>query len=592
MRGRRRSERGQRVAGRSPALVHIAVVVLGAFALMIPAAGSVASADTPQHAGGPGRGAGGAGGELGDSADLDYFVALNSTDVKEDQAQPEEFDSINRHLGSGTFSGPEGDARASSKVQGSVTDITVNDGIGGLENAIVSAAVSGSAHHSDRNVAGVPVADASAFFSMDWEFPNPTPVTISVTLTATNSDNGECTEAVAELDLGGSVKSATKEAGGDCDPSSDPGSLSFSGVLTGEGDLGVSVEGEVATEHKNSSESFTGGFTVNASAPFGECTITGTPGGETLNGTPQADVICGMGGADHLNGLGGNDKILGGGDDDTIDGGEGGDIVDGFGGGDTIAGGPGGDTIDAGGGCDHVDAGDGNDVVLGGSGGTPTGQTDVCDTIDGGDGNDALSGQGDVDDLSGGKGNDTLDGGPGSDFLVDVNGPNAHLDGGPGVDNICGSPQADVISGGPDEDHIAGGLGPDTIEGDDGNDQIDGQLRFAARPDGGPCIQGLGTDAGDIIHGGPGDDLIFGDDGADHLTGDAGSDKLEGEAGSDTLAGGTRKDVLNGGSQNDVLNACDGVLDTVIGGPGAADVAKVDRGIDDVHADVETVNNC
>jgi hypothetical protein len=56
--------------------------------------------------------------------------------------------------------------------------------------------------------------------------------------------------------------------------------------------------------------------------------------------------------------------------------------------------------------------------------------------------------------------------------------------------------------------------------------------------------------------------------------------------------GGPRKDVLNGGANNDRLNACDGVLDSVIGGTGASDSAKVDPGVDDVHADVEIKLAC
>jgi Ca2+-binding RTX toxin-like protein len=524
---------------------------------------------------------------VSDTANLDYFVALNSTDTKEDDAQREDFASVDRHLGSGTFSGPEGDAKASSRVQGAVADIDA-----GLQSASATGTVSGSVHRSDRNTAGVPVADASAEFLLDFELPNPTPVNISVSLSAVDSDDGECTEAVAELDVDGSVRSATKRAGGDCDPTVEPGSLSFSGIVTGEGELDVSVDGSVAAEHKGSAESFSGGFTVNMSAPFGACTITGTPEGETLNGTPQADVICGMGGVDRLNGLGGNDKIFGGSDNDIIHGGEGGDALRGFSGDDTIVGGPQSDTILSDEGCDDVIAGDGDDVVLGGSGGTPTGNTDVCDTIDGGPGNDDLSGQGDVDQLIGDVGDDTLDGGPGSDFLTDARGPNAHLDGGPGVDNICGSDQADTIDGGPDADRIAGGFGQDTMHGGGGDDLIDGNRGFAVDPDGDPCIAGLGSDARDVIDGGPGDDQMRGDDGADHLTGDAGSDKLLGEAGGDLLAGGTRKDVLNGGTESDVINACDGVLDTVIGGPGPADTAKVDQGVDDVHGDVETVDHC
>ena len=76
------------------------------------------------------------------------------------------------------------------------------------------------------------------------------------------------------------------------------------------------------------------------------------------------------------------------------------------------------------------------------------------------------------------------------------------------------------------------------------------------------------------------------------MVGGRGSDKLEGEFGEDTLVGGARKDVLNGGPSNDSIDACDGVLDTVIGGDGSNDRARIDHGVDDVRADVEVRTGC
>jgi Ca2+-binding RTX toxin-like protein len=557
----------------------VATAALGLLLAAVAPAGAAASGGAATR----GRGSG----SVSDSAGLDYFVALGSSETKDDSADGTQFDSFNRQLGSGSFTGPEGSASATSKLTASVNDLAT------LSLAKATGSVSGSTHRaSSTNTPGIPVADADADFSLGYDVAGPTPTTVSVSLSASDSSPDDCTEADATLFVDGTEMTASKRAGGDCSPSSGPSSLSFSGVISGGLQLDVSLSGSAAAERKGSSTSFSGAFGVTISAPFGDCTITGTPDGETLNGTPDADVICGMGGVDRLNGLGGNDKIFGAGDNDIIHGGDGSDILHGEDADDTLVGGPGGDTIFGDRGCDDIIAGDGEDVVLAGSGGTPTGDTDVCDDVDGGAGNDDLAGQGDVDNLVGGPGNDSLDGGPGSDFLDDSSGPNAHLEGGAGNDNVCGSAQADVIEGGPDDDKISAGLGSDTVHGDGGNDQIAGNFSFAVDPAGDICAQSLGSDGGDVLDGGPGDDFVVGDEGPDHLTGGPGSDKLQGASGADTLSGGTRKDVLNGGTENDVLNACDGVLDTVIGGPGGADFGKVDQGVDDVHADVEHVTSC
>jgi Ca2+-binding RTX toxin-like protein len=541
---------------------------------------------------------------LSDGAFVGYFVGLNGTKAKEDDDSDDTFPAFNRNLASGPLTGDEGSAKATSKLTATVDDIDA-----GLRNVTANGSVSGSSRRNGSTHApGIPSASADSFFSFSFGVNGPTPVTIRVSLSASNDDNAECTEVTADLEMDGQETIATKHAGGDCDPASGPSSISFSGTVTEGGDLGVDLSGEVATERKGASNTFLGSFSVNASGNFGRCTITGTPDGERLVGTDDPDVICGMGGLDRMDGFDGDDVFVGGDTVDTIRGGIGDDTILGGGGADDIQGGPDGDTIHGGDGIDQIQGGPGEDDIFGEEGcdqvdGGPDGDgirggdeavtPGFCDKLDGGDGDDQIFGEKGTNLILGGDGDDTLVGGPDSDILLDSHGPTTKMDGGAGRDGICGSPQADVIKGGDGDDILTGNRGQDTISGGIGDDDVSGGVGEFASHGQNLCPADLSApDLRDLLDGGPGDDQIHGGDGLDSLKGGAGSDKLEGDEGEDTLIGGPRKDVLNGGTENDVINACDGGLDTVIGGAGPLDRARVDRGIDAVHADVEVRTAC
>lgn len=120
--------------------------------------------------------------------------------------------------------------------------------------------------------------------------------------------------------------------------------------------------------------------------------------------------------------------------------------------------------------------------------------------------------------------------------------------------------------------------------------------------DGGPGDDEITGDGGDdTLHGGPGNDTITGYGGDDTIYGDDGDDDLAGSSGNDTIDGGPGLDTINGDGQgdsdwiaaglrygNDLLVARDGELDR-LSCEGGRDVAVVDRGLDNVAADCETV---
>ncbi len=444
----------------------------------------------------------------------------------------------------------------------------------------------GSVSASTGGEADFASADSGLFVQLHAAERVPIIADVSLKASGAGLPDDECAEGSLQLPVGGSINVSFPTSGHGCESNSTAVVSQFIGTLPA-GDSTFSV-----TAHTGEMAGSNARVTFDITLRFEDaCTIVGSTGGETLDGTASDDVICGLGGTDSINGLGGADTLVGGSQNDTINGGAGDDTIFGRAGSDTITGGPDRDNIFGSEGCDTLSGGSEADTILGGNEGTGSGPSGVCDSIDGGPGGDQLFGEDGVDRIEGDAGDDSLDGGPGNDFLADAGGPNTLLAGGEGADNICGSEQRDVIDGGPDDDRIAGDLGADEIDGGGGNDHIDGFFGFASTPSD-PCPAGIGTDLRDVIRGGTGDDEVFGDDGNDRLTGGAGSDKLRGDGGSDTLEGGTRKDVLNGGPGGDVLNACDGVLDSVIGGPGTSDTAKVDQGIDDVHADVEHVTSC
>jgi Ca2+-binding RTX toxin-like protein len=469
-----------------------------------------------------------------DGTSLDYFLDPgDSTLTKDGGFNKNDFGSVSKTLtpASGATS-PHGSASATASINATVVTFPDN-----LTSVSATGKISGTAKQNATAGTGpafvdVPVASSDSSFSIDFSGTG-VPMIIAVSGSASNSDADDCTEVDADFSAStqdGELNQSLVVAakGGDC-PSVD-GKLSYTGVLTGSGSLNVQVGATVDPEDPGS-ESYSGSYTVSLSFPFGACTITGTSSAETLNGTSHADVICGMGGADTINGNAGNDVIVGGAGVDTINGGADDDVIHGA---------------------------DGADVIQGGSG------------------DDAIFGE------------------LGGDLISDSAGPNFKLSGGDGEDAICGSNQKDTIDGGNGDDFVLGFGGADVITGGMGNDPgLSGEgsasealVLGCTAPAG-----SLGTNLGDTISGGAGDDSLNGGPGDDLLKGEAGSDKLRGDAGADTLIGGTRKDVLNGGAGPDTLNACDGVLDTVIGGA-AIDTAKIDHGIDDVHADVEIRHNC
>jgi Ca2+-binding RTX toxin-like protein len=492
---------------------------------------AVAAAGTPALAVG---GTGGAVVSEGDNTSLDYFLDPgDSTLTKDGGFNKSDFGSVSKTLKpASSATSPHGSASAVASINATLAtfpdDLTMVTATGRISGTAKQNATTGTA----PALVDVPVASSDSSFSVDF-IATGVPMTVSVSGSASNSDADDCTEIDADFSAStqdGSLDQSVVVAakGGDC-PSAD-GKLGYSGVLTGSGSLSVQLGATVDPEEPGS-QSYSGSFTVSLSFPFGACTITGTSSGEPLNGTTHADVICGMGGTDTINGNAGNDVIFGGSSVDTINGGADDDVIHGADGADVIQGGP---------------------------------------------------------------GDDSIFGEQGNDLISDSAGPNFSLSGGDGDDAICGSNQKDTVDAGNGEDFVLGFGGADIINGGAGNDPAlsgDGSAADALAIG---CVApagSLGTTLGDTISGGTGDDFLEGGPGDDLLKGLAGSDKLEGDAGADTLIGGTRKDVFNGGPGPDTLNACDGVRDTVIGGAGI-DTAKIDHGIDDVHADVETRHNC
>jgi hypothetical protein len=77
----------------------------------------------------------------------------------------------------------------------------------------------------------------------------------------------------------------------------------------------------------------------------------------------------------------------------------------------------------------------------------------------------------------------------------------------------------------------------------------------------------VGTEAGEIINGGPGDDVIAALGGNDVVNGQGGDDRICGGAGADQITGGAGNDTLVGEAGDDLLDGGDGA-DKVIGGVG------------------------
>ena len=134
-------------------------------------------------------------------------------------------------------------------------------------------------------------------------------------------------------------------------------------------------------------------------------------------------------------------------------------------------------------------------------------------------------------------------------------------------DEIRARGGADTVIPDADDDVVFGGKGNDpTLHGDTGFDRS--------------------LDGDDEVHGGPGDDSLSGAGRDDVLRGGPGADRLD--AREDLFAGdppipGT--DTVTGGTANDNVQAGDAAVDIINCGPGKADEAFIDEGMD-------TVRNC
>ena len=229
-----------------------------------------------------------------------------------------------------------------------------------------------------------------------------------------------------------------------------------------------------------------------------------------------------------VHGGGGNDTILGGGDDQ---------LLLGEGGNDSISGGEGADTLDGGTGTDALDGGGGNDTLLNGEVTPPPGQIRIIDRILTADG--AWGGE-DISIVRAGI----------DDVIVRIDGLSRQFD----MDDFDGV----LLRGnnGYDRLTIDGAFSPITrkvtLDGGNGNDTL------------------VGDSTNDVLRGGAGDDLLLGLGGSDALFGGAGNDHLDGTSG---------PDFHDGGDGNDTIWADDGFGgDTVLGGNGSGDTARVDPG--------------
>ena len=313
----------------------------------------------------------------------------------------------------------------------------------------------------------------------------------------------------------------------DCDQALDVTEFDIGGTL-GPGTGSIQLTG-LAEAMSNGESASRATFEYDLTLTVSACTIGGTPDADIIQGTANDDVICGGDGNDLITGLAGDD------------------------------------TIYAGPGDDEVLAGSGDDLVFGAEG---------------------------VDRIDGSVDRDIVFGGPGEDVIFDRRGPNALLSGDGDDDLVCGSHQRDTMRGGDGRDVLLGLGGSDDLDGGSGNDDLlgDGNAGQAVLLG---CDEPFGSPAPtseDTLDGGPGNDVLLGGAGADLMNGNPGDDELGGGAGGDRLTGSTGRDVLRGEGGNDRMNACDSSRDTVVGGPGSADVAK--RTSIDVVRSTETRLGC
>lgn len=186
---------------------------------------------------------------------------------------------------------------------------------------------------------------------------------------------------------------------------------------------------------------------------------------------------------------------------------------------DVILGTAGPDIIIGLGGNDLICGGDGYDRIYGGSG---------SDTIYGGDG---LGNDDSYNDLFGGSGND---------YLYGANYSNDALYGQSGMDTLITNNTDARL-----QDKLYGGSGRDLLIS---NSAGGSEMRGLRADD-----EIYGSDAGDVIFGGPGQDIIYGNDGADTINGGLARDAIYGGNGNDLLAGAGHRDFLSGENGDDLL---------------------------------------
>jgi len=296
---------------------------------------------------------------------------------------------------------------------------------------------------------------------------------------------------------------------------------------------------------------------------------------ENVYGSSHDDTISGDGNSNVLNGRAGNDILFGRYGNDILDGGDGDDILEGGSGDDLLEGGDGDDILEGGSGDDLLEGGDGGDLFVFGTNSN----------------NDSIA---DFDVLS-----DTLDFHlimeSQSSMMITVNGEvylvrQAHIT----TENagyemeISYNGSNSVISILNPNGNAITSLELQNIDVTQDPSAILSQIHFGANAT--ITLMGsakllfsgeshsiyMGTDAGDLVHGGEladdvfgerGDDYISGGAGDDYLYGGEGHDNLNGEAGTDHLLGEHGDDVLHGGDGVDFLIGGDGD-DTLIGGAG------------------------
>ncbi|MFV2065405.1 MAG: SdrD B-like domain-containing protein, partial [Pirellulales bacterium] len=438
----------------------------------------------------------------------------------------------------------------------------------------------------------------------------------------------------------------------------------FDNLVTGQGnDTLISIERGTLTGGPSPNVIDASAFTQGPVILFGSGgndQLTGTnnddspgsgsgDGGDQLYGETGDDILKGLDGDDLIDGGAGSDSLLDGGNDDDLylfgpaSGIENDTIIEGAG--------AGRDTLDftqipvepltlnltTGNGAHGtrtitVSGGDAIEDIYGGPGTNDITGSAADNLIVGGPLDDVLRGQGGDDTLIGGGGaNDDLQGGADDDRFVflpgwgtvtvsDVSGSADILDfSAIGDDLTVTIGSVTVVQGGNTVSHLAnaidriiGGSGDDvffftdgamlgpagngTIDAGPGADRIDYSAYTtgvtvdlaAGTATGTGGIVGFvdvtGGQAGDTLRGdgvvntilgGPGPDLIDGKGAADYLSGEAGDDEIHGGAGQDLMIGGAGSDNLFGEDDGDTY-----LFDVVTGGPEADTLTEALPGID------------